>query len=205
MPDSVCCPTCWSWVEPGKRTTCKRCRTPLIFADGRTVGEVAANPAGTPLVPAFAGSAPVYPMAAVSRRGTDWVDVARLVTIGYGALLTVALLVFGLVFQHVSVPITDPNTGITTVQTLNIGPAFAVAAIFVGGVFALFAWLTKFFIARIIFLIFDGLAILSALSSLGAGQTGAFGLLSAADLMIDLVYGGVLVMSIMSTRSASRS
>ena len=25
MPANVCCPSCWSWSELGKRTTCKQC------------------------------------------------------------------------------------------------------------------------------------------------------------------------------------
>ena len=39
---AVCCPTCWSWSELGKHATCVKCGTPLIFADGRVVGQGAA-------------------------------------------------------------------------------------------------------------------------------------------------------------------
>lgn len=44
MPATVCCPTCWSWSKPGQRTTCRRCGTPLIYADGRPVAPIAAPP-----------------------------------------------------------------------------------------------------------------------------------------------------------------
>lgn len=51
---TVCCPNCWSWSELGKRATCKQCGTPLIFADGRVVGQAEA-PAPPPA--AFVSSA----------------------------------------------------------------------------------------------------------------------------------------------------
>ena len=57
MPEAVCCPKCWTWDELGKRTACKRCGTPLILADGRTVTEAAAQGNVAPLVPVFAGNA----------------------------------------------------------------------------------------------------------------------------------------------------
>lgn len=39
---AVCCPQCWSWSELGKSAACSRCGTPLIYADGRLVGQTAA-------------------------------------------------------------------------------------------------------------------------------------------------------------------
>src|SRR5207249_6471716 len=67
-----------------------------------------------------------------------------------------------------------------------------------------FAWLTKFLIARIIFLGIDGLWIIAALSRLGTGGDSG-GLLPLAQLIIDLAYGAVLIMSFVSPRPGSRS
>ena len=203
MPEAVCCPKCWTWDELGKRTACKQCGTPLILADGRTVTEAATQGSVAPLVPVFAGNAPAYPMVRITRAALDWVDIARFVTIGYGVFVTVALIFLSFALPHINVPIADPKTGLTTVQTVNLGPAFAIAAVILAGVFALFAWLTRFLIARIIFLGFDGLAILSALAHLGAGQTVSWA--SAVDLMIDLGYGAVLFMSVVAPRAGFRS
>jgi hypothetical protein len=200
MSEAVCCPKCWAWHELGKRTTCKQCGTPLILADGRSVTE-AANPGSAPLVPAFAGNAAALPTTRVARRGVDWVDIARLVTAGYGLLVVVGLIILGFAFQHLNVPITNPNTGQTTVQTIDLGPGFAIVAIFTAGFFALFTWLTKFLVARIIFLGLDALSILSLVSHLGAAP-GSVGLLGAVSLIIDLGYALVLILSLVSPRSA---
>ncbi len=121
--------------------------------------------------------------------------VCRWITIGYGVLTVLALIVFGLLVRHINVPITDPSTGITTVQTFDVGAAFAIAAIVVVGLVALFAWLTRYTVARVIFLILDGLAVLSALSALG--RTQGFGVLGLVSLVTDLAYGGALVMSLL--------
>jgi hypothetical protein len=130
--------------------------------------------------------------------GTDWIAVARWFTIGYGILLVVALIVIGLVVQHINVPITDPNTGFTTIQTFDIGPAFAIAAMVVGAFMALFAWLTQYTAARVIFLVLDGLALLSAISQIGlATKSGGVGFLGLATLVFDVAYGGVLLMSLL--------
>jgi hypothetical protein len=105
--------------------------------------------------------------------------VARWFTIGYGVLLVVALIGIGLLVQ-------------------NIGPAFAIAAILVGVVMALFAWLTQYTVARVIFLVLDGLALLSAISQIGVEtRTGGVGFLALATLAFDLAYGGVLLMSLL--------
>ena len=204
MPEAVCCPKCWTWDELGKRTSCKRCGTPLILADGRSVPEAAAQGSTAPLVPAFAGNAPALPMVRITRAGVDWVDIARFFTIGYGLLVMAGLIALSLFIPSVKVPVTDPNTGLTTIQTVSLGPAWAIVGIFVLAFFLLFAWLTKFLIARIIFLGIDGLWIIAALSRLGTGGDSG-GLLPLAQLIIDLAYGAVLIMSFVSPRPGSRS
>ncbi len=203
MAGNVCCPKCWTWQELGKRTTCKACGTALILADGRTVAEAAASTVAAPgVLSAYAGATPAFPMGQSRPTGVDWVFVARLITLGYGAVVVVGLVILSIAIPHITVPITDPNTGATTNETINLGPAFAIVAVVVGGIFLLFAWLTRFLIARIIFLIFDGLALLSAFAHIGAGQS--LTVISALDLVLDLAYGAVLAMSVISPRNNYR-
>src|SRR5438132_13197362 len=116
MPEAVCCPKCWTWDELGKRTSCKRCGTPLILADGRTATEAAGQGSATPLTPAFARNAPALPMVRITRAGVDWVDIARFFTIGYGLLVMAGLMALSLFLPSVKVPIIDPHTGLTNLQ-----------------------------------------------------------------------------------------
>ncbi len=205
----VCCPGCWSWSELGKRTTCQRCGAALILPDGRSLQSAQNDPpppppppgsfgyAGMPAVTAPSGfSGAAYPyQGSASTGGRDWVAICRWITIGYGLLTVVGVMLVGLLVQHINVPLTDPSTGITTVQTFNIGPAFAIAAVFIGAVFALFAWLTRYTVARVIFLLLDVLAVLSALS--GLGRTQGFAAIGVVSLAFDVAYAGALVMSLL--------
>ena len=109
--------------------------------------------------------------------------------------MVLGLILFGLLVRHINVPITDPNTGIVTVQTLDIGTVFAVVAIVAAAFFALFAWLMRYTVARAIFLLLDALSLLSALSTLGRVQ--GYGVLGLVGLVIDVAYGGALVMSLL--------
>lgn len=209
MSANVCCPNCWSWTELRKRTTCPGCGTALILPDGRTIDAALTAPPPPPPPGPYAyapGGVAVstrgIPEAALRgfqpNSGTDWISVARWFTIGYGALLVVGLIAVGLLIQHINVPITDPNTGFTTIQTFDIGPAFAIVAIVVGVVMAVFAWLTQYTVARVIFLVLDALALLSAISQISVEtRSGGVGFLGLATVVFDLAYGGVLVMSLL--------
>jgi hypothetical protein len=138
------------------------------------------------------------PAVATFREGTDWVAISRWITIGYGLLSALGLVAFGLLLQHFTLPIRDPNTGITTEQTFNIGPAFAIAAVIVGGITALAAWLTKYTVARVFFLLLDVVGVLSVFSGAGSSaRSGGFGVVELVNLGVDVVYGGVLVMSLL--------
>jgi hypothetical protein len=210
MSEKVCCPSCWTWSDIGKRSTCQRCGSPLILPDGRTIDTVRSGPPPPPPppagfaplgVPAMAGpagfSVPVFSNRTPAE-GRDWVAVCRWITIGYGVLAAVVLIGIGLLVQHISVPITDANTGITTVQTFDIGAGFAVAAIMVAAICALFAWLTRHPVARAIFLLLDVLATLDAIAGIGGtAQAGYSGILGLVSLVMDIVYGGALVMSLL--------
>jgi hypothetical protein len=204
MASQVCCPGCWTWSDLGKRTKCQRCGAALILPDGRGIEAARNAPPPPPPPPGFGyAAAPAVATAppfvssvyAVTGRGTDWVAICRWITIGYGLLTVLGLIIVGLLVRHISVPFTDPNTGLTTVQTFDIGAAFAIGAIVVGAFFALFAWLTRYTTARVIFLVLDGIAVFSALSALGRYQT--FGLVSLVSLAVDLAYGAALVMSLL--------
>jgi hypothetical protein len=208
MPANVCCPNCWAWTELGKGTKCPRCGAPLILPDGRTVDAALAAPPPPP-PPGLYGYAPGVPLSTRGipegalrgyqpNAGTDWTSVARWFTVGYGLVLVVTLILIGLVVQHINVPITDPNTGVITTQTFDIGPAFAIAAIILGVVMAVFAWLTQYTAARVIFLLIDALALLSAISQISVEtRSGGVGFLGLVSVAFDLAYGGVLVMSLL--------
>ncbi len=212
MPANVCCPNCWVWSELGTRTTCRRCGAALILPDGQTIGAALAAPPPPPPPLSFGyapgGSAPAVAMSTSGipdaalrgfqpNAGSDWIAIARWFTIGYGILLVVALVAIGLIVQHINVPITDPY-GVTTMQTFDIGPAFAIAAIVVGVVMGVFAWLTQYTVARVIFLVLDGLALLSAISKIGVEtRSGGVGFLALATMAFDVAYGGVLLMSLL--------
>lgn len=141
------------------------------------------------------GFSPVPYQSLTRPAGTDWVAICRWITIGYGLLVVLGLILVGLLVRHIDIPITDPSTGITTVQAFDIGVAFAIGALVAGAFFALFAWLTRYTAARVIFLILDALAVLSALSALG--RTQGFGVLGLVSLAVDVAYGGALVMSLL--------
>ena len=225
MPATVCCPTCWTWSELRKSATCKKCGTPLVLADGRRVEEVApalqygGPPAPPPITTtaatAFAGGgaapepaasgtweappppgvgAPLY--AIQTQRGVDWIAIARWITIAYGALAVVGLLAFALVVRHLTLPI-PVGDGTTVERTFDIGPAMVVTAAIVAALFGIFAWLMQFTAARIVLLV---LVVIGALNAMARVSGGSSSLVAAylASLLIDLGFGYVLLMSILS-------
>lgn len=208
MSANVCCPSCWTWSELGKSTTCRKCGASLVLPDGRTLDAALAAPPPPPppspygYAPGVALSTRGIPEGALRgfqpNEGTDWIAMARWFTIGYGAIAVIALIVIGLLVQRINVPITDPYTGFTTVQTVNIGPAFAIAAIVLGVVMGVFAWLIQYRLARVIFLVLDGLALLSAISQISVEtHSGGVGFLGLVTVAFDLAFGGVLLMSLL--------
>jgi len=220
---TVCCPRCWMWTELRKSAKCPNCGTPLIYPDGSRVDGMSAAPPsppslatptttvppappGTPPPPpppqfgtaAFAGaplSGGSYFSLTARRGGVDWIGVARWVTMGYGLLVIVVLLVIALAVRHLDLPVTDPSTGRTVVQSIDVGPAFVVAALFAAALFALFAWLMQFTVARGVALFLVGVGALGALARMTEGSVpvmaGALG-----SLLIDIGFGFVLAMSL---------
>ncbi len=110
------------------------------------------------------------------------------------------LIVVGLAVHTINVPVVDATTGLITYQTYDTGSIFVVAGLVLLGIFALFAWLTQYSVARVLFLLLDALAIIGAGARLGndlrAG--GAYAVLTAFSLVVDLAYGGVLLMTFIS-------
>jgi hypothetical protein len=207
----VCCPKCWSWSQSGKSVACRRCGTALIHADGRRVDDAPPPPppmhfayqthdqvALEPQPPPLFSMLPPHPPAFIGeRRLIDWVEVTRWITIGYGALTVMVILGFGLLVRHITVSTTDPITGFPVTQTVDIGAAFVVVALIVAVLFGVFAWLTQFTLARCVFLLLDGLAVIAAFANMFDRPVSQLAL-SFISLAIDAAYGYALAMSLVS-------
>ena len=185
-----------------------------MLADGRQLDAVLQEPAPPPPPPgahrsygaaAYAGGGSAGSIAMPTREaflgrtsGTDWVSIARWFTVAYGVLSVVLLVAIGLLVRHLTVPVTNPASGVTTIQTYDIGPAFAVAAVVAGLVIALAVWLTQFTVARVIFLLIDALATIAAVAQLAKlTVAGGVGVASLFSVAIDAAYAWVIVMSLL--------
>ena len=63
--------------------------------------------------------------------GTNWIAIARWITMAYGVLTIVSIFAFGLLVPSVTVPVQDPNTGVIINQTFNIRAFLAIVALIV--------------------------------------------------------------------------
>lgn len=180
--------------------TCKRCGTPYILPDGRRVDEVAATPLGAAPPPAYAFNGPMYSIPSSTAGGTNWISIARWMTIGYGALSVLTLLAVGFLIQNITVPVQDPASGRLVDETVNIRPFLAIAAVMVIIIFALIAWLTRFALARIILLMLVGLEAVGRLSRIGGEPVSAV-LGTLISLLLDAGFAFVLVMSFLPPRA----
>ena len=90
---------------------------------------------------------------ALTRKDLDWVSLTRWAIVAYGALVVIGLLAVGLIVRHFSVPVTDPDTGQTFIQTYDLGVAFVFVAAVAVVVFGLLAWLTQFGVVRLLMMI----------------------------------------------------
>lgn len=191
-PVAVCCPTCWKWTELKNSTTCKRCGTPLVLPDGRRVDQARDGTAAN----AVAIKAPTVSLAPLMV-GTDWISIARWITIAYAALEILGIFAIGLLLPSVTVPVQDPNTGQIVDQTLNIRPFLALVAFVAIIFFAVIVWLTKYGIARGIMLAVVLLEALAAVSRLGTEQSTAVAA-TVFSLVCDAGFAYVLVMTFVS-------
>ena len=191
-PVAVCCPNCWRWSELKNSTTCKRCGSPLVLSDGRRVDQARDGTAPATIKM----KAPTVSLAPLMV-GTDWISIARWITIAYGALQVLAIFAIGLLIPSITVPVQDPNTGLIIDQTLQIRPFLALVAFVAIIFYAIIAWLTKYGIARGIVLLVVLLEALATVSRMSAEQSTA----AAASIVSLLADGGfayVLVMTFVS-------
>ena len=191
-PVAVCCPTCWKWSELKNSTTCKRCGTPLVLSDGRRVDQARDGTAPT----AMTLKAPAVSLAPLTV-GTDWIAIARWITIAYGSLQVLGIFAIGLLVPTLTVPVQDPATGTIVDQTLNIRPFLALVAFLAIVFFAIIVWLTKYGIARAIVLFVVFLQAIGEISRLGTDTSAVVGATIVA-LLCDAGFAYVLIMSFVS-------
>jgi hypothetical protein len=191
-PVAVCCPNCWRWSELKNSTTCKRCGTPLVLSDGRRVDQARDGTAPATI----AMKAPTVSLAPLMV-GTDWISIARWITIAYGALQVLAIFAIGLLIPSITVPLQDPNTGLIVDQTLQIRPFLALVAFVALIFYAVIAWLTKYGIARGIVLLVVLLEAVATVSRMSAEQSTAVAA-SIVSLLADCGFAYVLVMTFVS-------
>ena len=197
-PATVCCPKCWTWSELKKSTTCKRCGTPFVLPDGRQVNQL-----GDPSVaaaPGYAFNAPTVSLG-MPMTGTDWISIARWMTIGYGLLTVIGLIAVGLLIPTLTIPVQDPNTGQIIDETLNIRPFLAVVAVVALILYGIIAWLIGYGVARGILLALTVLAVFATLSRLGSESSAAM-IASLFSLLVDFGLGFVLTMTFVAPRRA---
>lgn len=126
-------------------------------------------PPGAAHAAPVAGPAWAAPPSGV--QGRDWVTICRWAYAGYGVLVVIGLVVFGLLVRHLSIPVASPGGG-TTYTEVDIGPAFAIVAVIAALLFVLVIWLLQFTVARAILLGLQAIGLLGTLgnsSALGSG------------------------------------
>jgi hypothetical protein len=144
---------------------------------------------------------PSYALPAQS--GVDWIAIARWITVGYGALMVVGLILLGLVVRQVTISSFDAETGRFVQQNVDLGIPMLIAAAFVAGVFALFAWLMQFSLFRVLMLVLTAAAALAAVSRIADGSTTVV-FASLGSLLLDAAFCAVLVMSILARPQEQR-
>ena len=129
--------------------------------------------------------------------GTDWITIARWITVAYAALQVLAIFAIGLLIPTITVPVQDPNTGTIVDQTLNIRPFLALVAFVAIIFYAVIVWLTKYGIARAIVLVVVLLEALATVSRLST-ETSTAVVATLISLLCDAGFAFVLVMSFVS-------
>lgn len=134
----------------------------------------------------------------------NWVALARWILVAQGALGLLAVFVIGFADQYINVPVRDAATGRVVLETINLRPILFVAAIAIILVIALFTWLIGFAIARVIYLMLILLGIFESLSRLN-GTPATIVAVTFVDLLFDIGFGFVLVMSLINQPSRTSS
>ena len=167
-------------------------RLPLVLPDGRRVDQARDGTAPT----AVAMQAPTVSLAPLTV-GTDWIAIARWITVAYAALQILALFAIGLLIPTITIPVQDPNTGTIVDQTLNIRPFLALVAFVALIFYAVIVWLTKYGVARAIVLAVVLLQAFAAVSRLSA-ETSTAAFATIVSLLCDAGFAFVLVMTFVS-------
>ena len=168
---------------------------------------LAPPPAPPAWPPGAANAAPVVGPAwaapASGVQGRDWVTICRWAYAGYGVLVVIGLVVFGLLVRHVSIPVASAGGGTTTTE-VDIGPAFAIVAIIVALLFALVIWLLQFTVARAILLGLQAIGLLGTLGSTNAFRTDSgFAVWEIGGIVIGIAFMVLLTLSLIYRRPSS--
>ncbi|MFI5287677.1 MAG: hypothetical protein ACHQ4F_15360 [Candidatus Dormibacteria bacterium] len=129
--------------------------------------------------------------------GTDWISIARWVTVAHGVLTVLGIFAYGLLVPSIAVPVQDPSTGVIAEQTLNIRPFLAILACFVIGLYALVVWLTKYGITRAVMLLVVVLEGLLTLGRMGLEPPTAV-TASVVSLLGDAAFAVVLALTFLA-------
>ena len=141
---------------------------------------------------------------ATTPKGMNWVALARWILVAQGALGLLAVFVIGFADQYINLPVRDAATGRVVLETINLRPILLAAAIAIIIVVGLFTWLIGFAIARVIYLMLIVLALFESLSRIG-GAPASIVAVTLADLLYDIGFGFVLVMSLINQPNRSSS
>jgi hypothetical protein len=159
-------------------------------------GNPSAGAAYPPPAGGVSGGYAGHPAAEV-RSGTDWVLWVRVAIAVPSVLVAALLMLAGIFFPHVTFQ-QGTASGVVT-RTVDLGPEVAVAVGVLLAVTALFAWLAKFVIFRVILLVLTLVSVVSALSQLGDAVSAE----RAVYLLVlgwDILYGGLLGLSLVTPR-----
>lgn len=194
---SVCCPGCWTWSDLGKTTTCKKCGRALILSDGRRVEDLTIGPAaelaGTPT---YAFKRPNQLLAAPAYEGPNWIAITRWITIGYGALSVLGLLLLGLLAQSANFLVVNPATGRLLTETVPFGLLMLIAAVLDAVIFTVFVLLTQYPLMRLIIMVLTLVGAFVTLTHLGGLSPEAI-TGSIISVFLDAGFVFVLLMSLL--------
>jgi hypothetical protein len=148
-------------------------------------------------MPAYPGwAAAGYPgIVAEPSRGTDWVLWVRIALAVPAVLAAGLLMVVGLMFRHLTLP---ASAG-TVPQTVDLGPAVAILVVILLAVTALFVWLARFAVMRVILLVLVVINVVALLGQIGTAVS-ADRIAFLVDLGWDLGYGALLLVSLIAPR-----
>jgi hypothetical protein len=163
-----------------------------VLPDGRRVDQARDGTAPTEV----AWNAATVSLAPLTV-GTDWIAIARWITVAYAALQILGIFAIGLLIPSITIPVQDPNTGTIVDQMLNIRPFLALVAFVAIIFYAIIVWLTKYGVARAIVLVVVLLQALAAVSRLST-ETSTTVVATIVALLCDAGFAYVLVMSFVS-------